>query len=148
MIETDCENVSLAAMALMDGAPAPLSTEAIEQHLASCSGCRTEVAQLKALSEMLDPHERRQHRANLWPLINAQLAETANQRPPRTSGRHAFVLLGLLLLGYKLIEMIPEAELGLVFKLVPLVLVIAVFSYLKENPFKVNAGLRLEGEGK
>jgi hypothetical protein len=56
------------------------------------------------------------------------------------------VFLGVLLLGYRLAEMIPDRDFGLVFKLVPVLLVIAAFSYLRENPFKINTELRLEGE--
>jgi predicted anti-sigma-YlaC factor YlaD len=145
MTELNCENVCLAAMAMMDGAPAPLTAEAIENHLASCPACREEVEQLKALAGLLDAHERREHVADLWPTISARLGDREPRKASAAAAR-AFVFLSLLLLGYKLAEMIPEADLGLVFKLVPLVLVIAVFSYLKENPFKINAGLRLEGE--
>jgi len=32
------------------------------------------------------------------------------------------------------------------FKLLPIILVVAAFIYLRENPFKVNAELRFEGE--
>lgn len=154
MTELNCENVCLAAMAMMDGAQAALTAEAIEKHLASCPGCREEVEQFKALAGLLDAQERREQVAEVWPMISTRLAElpTSMAGGPRKAqnasgaAARAFVLLGLLLLGYKLAEMIPEADLGLVFKLVPLLLVIAVFSYLKENPFKINASLRLEGE--
>ena len=151
MTEQSCENVCLAAMEMMDGAQAALTAEAIEKHLASCPGCREEVEQFKALAGLLDAQERREHVAEVWPMISTRLADlpaSMASRPRKASARaaRAFVFLGLLLLGYKLAEMIPEADLGLVFKLVPLLLVIAVFSYLKENPFKINASLRLEGE--
>jgi hypothetical protein len=53
-------------------------------------------------------------------------------------------MLGLLLLGYKLIEMIPDRDFGLLFKLVPILLTVVVFGYLKENPFKINPELRGE----
>lgn len=143
MTKLNCENVCLAAMALMDGARAALSTAEIEQHLANCPGCRAEVEGLQALSGLMEAQERRQHPADVWLVVGAQLAR---RKPPKASMPRAFVFLGLLLVGYKLVDLIPQTELGLAFKLVPLALVIAVFSYLRENPFKVNAGLRLEGE--
>jgi len=34
--------------------------------------------------------------------------------------------------------------LGLAFKIVPLIFVVALFVFLKENPFKINAELGLE----
>jgi len=55
------------------------------------------------------------------------------------------VILGLLLLGYCLLEIVPNRHLGLLFKLVPILLVIAAFSYLRENPFRINTQLTLEG---
>jgi len=42
--------------------------------------------------------------------------------------------------------MIPDRDFGLLFKLLPVVLVIAAFTYLKENPFKIHSELSLEGE--
>jgi hypothetical protein len=42
--------------------------------------------------------------------------------------------------------MVPDRDFGFLFKLLPVLLVIAAFSYLRENPFKINTELRLEGE--
>lgn len=152
MTEVNCENVCLAAMAMMDGARAPLSAEAIENHLASCAGCREEVAQLRALTESLSAQKRRHYTEDVWPAIGPVIGEglgDVSGAPEKTSssaGSIAFVILGVLLLSYKLAAMVPQAELGLLFKLVPVLLMIGVFGYLKENPFKINASLRLEGE--
>ena len=54
--------------------------------------------------------------------------------------------IGLTLLAYKLIEQIPDRNLAMVYKLLPLLLVTAVFFYLKQNPFGINTELKLEGE--
>ena len=56
------------------------------------------------------------------------------------------MLLGVLLFGYRIVELIPDRDFGLLFKLVPVLFVIATFSYLRENPFKINSDLKLEGE--
>jgi hypothetical protein len=56
------------------------------------------------------------------------------------------LLLGVLLVGYRIVEMVPERDFGFMFKLVPLLFVIAAFRYLRENPFKIDSELRLEGE--
>jgi hypothetical protein len=42
--------------------------------------------------------------------------------------------------------MIPDRDFGLLFKIMPILLVVAFFGYLKVNPFKINTELRLEGE--
>jgi hypothetical protein len=52
----------------------------------------------------------------------------------------------LILPVYKLFEQIPERQLALAYKLVTLLLVTAVFLYLRQNPFKINTELKLEGE--
>ena len=155
MTELNCENVCLSAMALLDGHQAPLSPESIESHLAQCQNCREEVAQLGALTELLSAQKRRDYTEDVWPAIrpaiNQELGADLAGAAARPSGRASsttlpFVFLGVLLLSFKLAEMLPQADLGLIFKLVPVLLVLAVFGYLKENPFRINASLRLEGE--
>jgi hypothetical protein len=56
------------------------------------------------------------------------------------------MLLGGLLLGYRIVEMLPDRHFGVLFKLVPVLFVLAAFTYLRENPFKIDSELRLEGE--
>lgn len=56
------------------------------------------------------------------------------------------MVLGVLLLGYRIAEMIPDHDFGLVFKFIPVLFVIVAFGYLRENPFKINTELRFEGE--
>ena len=152
MTELNCENVCLAAMAMMDGDEAPLSTEAIENHLASCPDCREEVAQLRGLTELLSAQKRRDYTEDVWPAIRPLINEGLDAGVARQSGKTsaaaalAFAVLGVLLLCYKLAEMVPQADPGPLFKLVPVLLVLGVFGFLKENPFKINTSLRLEGE--
>jgi hypothetical protein len=64
----------------------------------------------------------------------------------RSPGWRTFVLLTVLLPAYRLVEIVPRVEIGTVFKLIPVLLIIGVFCYLRENPFKINALLTLEGE--
>lgn len=145
MSELNCENVCMAAMAMADGYQSPLSSDEIELHLKSCAGCRQETAQLRALSSLLDAQERQQQVANTWTSIEARLPSVA---PEQSASPHwlLFILLGGLLLAYRLVEMLPDRDLDWFFKLLPLIFVVATFIYLKENPFKINAELRLEGE--
>ena len=145
MTKLNCESVCMAAMAIADGYQYELSSEQIEAHLASCSECRREVEQLQALSSLLDAQERRQRTENVWQRIEQELPAAA---PAESASQawHPFLLLGVLLLGYRLVEMIPDRDLGFLFKLVPLLFVIAAFIYLGENPFKIDTELRLEGE--
>jgi hypothetical protein len=144
MTRVDCENVCRAAMAMEDGYVPDLSADQIEAHLTDCSDCRGEVRQLRALANLLDGQMRRQRTENIWERVEQHLIDASHTK---TTSRlwYPFVILGFLLLGYRLVEMIPDRHFGLLFKLVPVILVIAAFSYLRENPFKINTQLTIEG---
>ena len=145
MIEPGCENVCLAIMASLDGREVELTPEIIDRHLATCARCREEAEQLKALNQLLDAHERREPAVDIWPMVRAGI--TAQRSQDTTSSKSLpFMVLSLLLLGYMLLELIPRVDLGMLFKVVPVLIVIAVFVYVKENPLKINVQLRLEGE--
>jgi predicted anti-sigma-YlaC factor YlaD len=144
MRELDCESVRMAAMANADGYSA-LSSNEIEAHTKNCPDCRLEIAQLSALSSLLDTQKRQPQSADTWASIAARLpAESAKQSV--SPQRQLFMLLGVLLLSYRLVEIIPDRNLDWLFKLLPIIFVVAVFSYLRENPFKINVELRPEGE--
>jgi len=144
MTKVDCESVCRSAMASEDGYVSDLSAEQVEAHLAECSNCRTEVRQLRTLANLLDGQKRRPRTESVWEHVEQHLPEAL----PTWSGSRvwrAFVVLGLFLFGYRFVEMIPDRHFGILFKLVPILLVIAAFSYLRENPFKINSQLTLEG---
>ena len=140
MNEMNCENVLMAKMAELDGEETEISVETINSHLAVCENCRMEFEQMQNTNNLFNSHTRREQEANLWSAIEerigAQSASPINWQP--------FVLLGVVLVGYKLLEMLPAQDLGLAFKIVPLIFVVALFVFLKENPFKINAELGLE----
>lgn len=144
MTRTDCEIACMAAMAMEEGYVSELPAAQIEAHLAECSDCRREVGQLRALTNLLDGQKRRERTENIWDRVEQHLP---NALPIRTESRvgYAFLILGLLMLGYRLVELIPDRHFGVLFKLVPILFVIAAFIYLRENPFKINSELTLEG---
>ena len=143
MIEPGCESVCLALMATLDGREAGLTHETIERHLADCPRCREEVEQLRAINGLLAAQERREQTADVWPVVRARI--NVHERRKTTSSTWLLVL-GSLLFGYWLLELIPQLDLGLMFKVVPVLIAISIFLYAKENPFRINAQLRLEGE--
>jgi predicted anti-sigma-YlaC factor YlaD len=144
MTKPDCEIVCMAAMARADGYVSELSVDQMEAHLAECPDCRNEVQQLQALAGMLAGQKRQQPSEDVWRKVSDRLPRAV---PSRITSRTWFLLvvLGVLLLGYRLLEMIPDRHFGILFKLVPVLLVVAAFSYLRENPFKINTELKLEG---
>ncbi len=144
MSELNCESVAMAAMAIADGYQPELSSEQIGTHLASCADCRRALEQLQKLSSLLDTQERRLRTENLWQEIEPRLSDVTRTSTSRVSA--SFMFLGAVLLGYRLLELIPDRDFSFLFKFVPVLLVIAAFGYLRENPFKINSELSLEGE--
>lgn len=145
MKRLDCEAVCMAAMAREDGYVSEMSHDQIEAHLAECIDCRKELAELRIVTKLLDSHEGQQSTENLWQQVAPSLTKGSTTRV-RAKGWYPFLALGTILVIHRLVDLIPDRDPGLLFKLLPLLFVIAVFSYLRENPFKINVALRLEGE--
>lgn len=144
MATKKCEEVSMAMMAIGDGEKPVLAADEIAHHLAHCAECSQEFEQLNSLAKLLNDQKRRELSPDLWPNIKKRLGSPPAAGPAQQWA--AFLVLGLLLVIFKLLEMIPERDLGLLFKLVPLLFVIGMFGYFKENPFKINLELTLEGD--
>lgn len=141
----NCETVRMAASASSDGRTESLEPAQLEEHLALCGDCRREVERLGELVRLLDSQKRRASNDQLWSGIAGRLAA---QTPVRSTSRDFRLLVptGVVLLAYKLFEQLAVHNTGFHMKLVPLLLVIAVFALVKENPFKINAELQLKGD--
>ncbi len=130
----------MAKMAEIDGEDAGFSAEQINSHFSVCGNCRTKFEQMKNINYLFEKQTRRRQNADLWSAIENKIgAQTTSQISLKP-----FVLLGLILITYKLLEMLPAQDFGLAFKIVPLIFIIALFVFIKENPFKINAELALE----
>lgn len=140
MPEPICQTICMELMALSDGQPPSMSPAILEAHLASCAGCREELAEMERLNGLLNSQRRNTRSDDLWPLIEPRLKPERSRAGERTV-LYSFLLLGASLALYKLFELVPDRRMDLVFKLVPVVIAISLFAYLKENPFKVNAQL-------
>lgn len=140
MNKINCDEVLMAMMARLDSEPTELSGEQIDRHIAGCDDCRYEAVRLMDTDAMLKMHSRRAEEADVWQAVKKQIDVEMEAR----FGWQPFVMLGTLLVIYRLIEMLPERDPGMAFKLVPLLLVAALFFVIKENPFRINAELTLE----
>ena len=140
MNKLNCEDFLMAKMAELDGEKMGVSAEQIELHLANCENCRAELGQMLSLDSLLRRQARCEQDANLWPAIEQRI----EAKPPRQTKWQPFLFLGAFLVAYKLLEMLPETDLGFAFKIVPVIFIIALFAFLKENPFKINTELILE----
>jgi predicted anti-sigma-YlaC factor YlaD len=144
--QTNCEEAMMQIMAELEGEETAVSSEQAAAHLAFCGACRQEIEQLQNTLDLLTAHQRRAHDADLWPEIENRLeAQTGVQhRPASQAAWQPFLILGAFLVAYKLLELLPEREPGWFLKLVPVILIVALFGFLKENPFKINTELTLE----
>ncbi|HEX9929920.1 MAG TPA: hypothetical protein VGB02_15415 [Pyrinomonadaceae bacterium] len=142
MSEIECKDAIISAMSEFDGEKPLLSSEQVNMHLAVCENCRQEIEQLQKTVGFLQLQARREQPADLWRLIEKRI-ESQQKVAPQTNWK-TFAILGAMLVAYKLLEMLAPQEFGFLFKLVPLIFVIALFGFLKENPFKINTRLTLE----
>lgn len=138
MKELSCEDVLKAQMAMADGEDPEFSKELLAAHVTACANCLHELEQLQALDQVLANHTLSEPRVDLWPAIENRIAKRS------FVGWQPFALIGLLLVIYKLLEMLPARDPGMAFKLVPLVIVALLFVLIKENPFRINTELVLE----
>jgi hypothetical protein len=132
----NCEEILIALMAVFDGETTDFSPEQLNAHLSGCDDCRREIDQMRNTFALLKNEERREQNVDLWSSIKPRIEAKTNWKP--------FAVLGAFLVVYKLAEMLPETDFGFVFKLVPIVFVVVLFAFLKENPFKINTELILE----
>jgi anti-sigma factor RsiW len=144
MADINCEIVRVAAMALADGETPTLRSEEIETHLLICDRCSEEIQQLRATNQLLSSQKRLIPEANLWPMVDERLKASVSSAPLLRS--RVLLLFAIPLFGYKILLLIFQASPSFWSKLVPVILVIAVFGYLRSNPFKINFDLTLKGE--
>jgi hypothetical protein len=139
MKEIACEKVLMAMMAEADGEATEISKEDLDLHLSSCENCRAESARLNDLDTILQRSSRAEKSVNLWPSVSRGLDQSA----VRISWQ-PFVIAVVLLIAFKLFEMIPKEDPGILIKVAPLVIFGSLMFLIKENPFKINSELVLE----
>lgn len=140
----ECEETVFSVMAEMDGETPILSPEQTARHVAGCERCRAEIECQKAAVNLLQRQKRQTTSAiDLWLEVEKRIGDKPISELVRA--RYFFFLLGAILVIYKLFEMIPAQDWGFWFKLAPLVFVAALFYFFRENPFKINTELKLEG---
>lgn len=140
MQELSCEDVLMAQMAAADGEEPGFSKEQLAVHVAGCANCHRELERLQALDQVLTGYTLSEPHVDLWPAIENKIAK----RTDSALRWRPFALIGLLLIVYKLLEMLPARDPGMAFKLVPLVIVTLLFVLIKENPFRINTELVME----
>ena len=146
-------------MAICDGETAPLSEQEIARHLESCADCRIEIDQQKQAAEILNSRSRQVFAHDVWPALSPRLVGRVGQvgqvrqarpqghaKPAQPANVLPFVLLCLFLLTFKIIEVLPSVTAGVAVKLIPVGVLVLFFTLLKQNPFRINENLKLQGD--
>ena len=136
----DCEAAMIAKMAEADGESFDIAAEQVERHFASCEACRSETEKMTDLGVDLSRLERHGEDVDLWPGVSSRISVAA----AKPVGWWPFVLVGGLLLVYKLIELLLAQAPGLLLNLVPIAGLVVLFILIKENPFKIDPELTVE----
>jgi len=139
MKDLTCEKVLMAIMAAADGENAQLSREEIKGHLRDCENCRDEAVRMKQVNAIFRQATRREGTIDLWPAISSRL----DQQSARVDWQ-PYAIVGVLLLAYKLVEMLPKADPGWAINLVPMIIFGALLVFVRENPFRINTELLRE----
>lgn len=139
----ECEEIILSVVAEIEGELPQLSADQTALHISRCEKCQLEINQQKIAVNAFQKQERRTDEVDLWSKIEKRINGKKISEPIQTP--YFFLLLTVILVVYKLLEMIPALDFGFLFKLVPLILIAALFYLFRENPFKINTELKLEG---
>jgi predicted anti-sigma-YlaC factor YlaD len=140
MKTTDCETALMAKMAEADGEASGILLDEVDRHISTCETCRVELEQLLDVNRRMSFERRADTSVDLWPMIKRQI-EPAREHKIAV---WPFAVIAVMLVAYKLVEMVPARDPGLFLKVVPIVILIAFFVLVKENPFRINAELAME----
>ena len=137
-----CDAVQWAAMARLDGEPAPAGRHDDEAHLAGCERCRDAIARMARLHARLDGLSYDQSSTNLWPGIQARIA-----RRHRSSAleRLAVGALAALVLAWRTAQLVFDVPVPILNGLVPLTVVILIGWWIAGDPLAIQSVV-LEGE--
>jgi predicted anti-sigma-YlaC factor YlaD len=139
-----CQKVRVSAMAIRDNEVPQLSAEEVNEHVKSCADCRSELKQQEEVIKLLDAQSRQLSTEDICSKIAVTIEESKAGMQSRRE-LWSFIVLGFILLVFKIIEVLPGVAAGVITKLMPVAAVLVFFGLLKHNPFKVNKNLRFEG---
>ena len=135
-----CDEVRMAALARLDGEPAPLTSEEVDAHAASCGACRAALPGLTVLHAALDRVDYERLDVDLWPTLRQRLAPDTSQRTAEIGS-----ILGLtaVLVAWRLAQLLLDWPAPVVNSVVPLALIVLVLRRLTGDPFAIRSSSQL-----
>ena len=144
MSETNCEKVMFSVLAKADGEVPDISESEIERHLSDCTLCKAELTLQIPVIELMQKQERRTYDDRLWAGVHHRIEQLESQS--ERSKPFFFASIISVLVIYKLVEMLPSQDIGIMYKLLPIVVVGLLFYRFGENPLKFETNLTLVGQ--
>jgi hypothetical protein len=117
---TECERIRLELMAALDGEPVPADSDArraSQGHLASCSSCRMWLTELESMTSRFEDVSYPVAQVDLWAAVESRLR-------PSDAGltvTYPLWLIGVLALGWRVVQLLADLPLPLLHPVVPLV---------------------------
>ena len=134
-----CEDVLLAAQALLDGERPGVTSREIQAHTADCAGCRAAVADLAMVHAALGRMDYEALDVDLWSGIRQQIAlERRRSAPPQGA---AILGLSIVLIAWRVAQLLLDIPAPVINSVVPLAAVVVVLWRLAGDPFAVQLSL-------
>jgi hypothetical protein len=130
-----CNEIRLAALARLDGEETEIPLDRVEAHVAHCVSCRAAIAGLRALHADLARVDFERLDADLWVGLQPRIAEAAHPRGRRELA--AVLGLSVVLVAWRLAQLLLDLPAPVVNSIVPLALVVAVLRWLTGDPFAI-----------
>jgi hypothetical protein len=135
-----CENVQMAAMALLDGEPASLTADEVHLHIGGCPSCASAISALTAVHADLTGLEQEYPDVDLWPALQRNIRSTATDRTPQ-EGRTILLLLVALVVTWRLTQLLLDLPGPVVNSLAPLAVVVFLLRRLTGDPFAIQPSM-------
>jgi hypothetical protein len=117
---TECERIRLELMAALDREPAPPGGDArpdSHQHLASCSSCRHWLKDLESINSRFQEASYPATQLDLWAAVESRV----RQPDSGLTGTRRLWLVGTLVFGWRVAQLLTDLPLPLLYPVVPLV---------------------------
>lgn len=139
MQQRPCEDVRLAAQALLDGERSGVTSREIQAHTADCDACRAALADLAAVHAALGRIDYEALDVDLWSGLRPQIA----LERPRPTPAEGTAILGLsgVLIAWRLAQLLLDVPAPVINSVVPLAAVVVVLWRLAGDPFAVQLSL-------
>lgn len=132
-----CNEVQMAALAHLDGERALLTSDDVAAHTAGCGSCRAALAGLTTLHRALEYEEYERLDVDLWPAIRQRLGSASSSY--RRAELVAFLGLTVVLVAWRLGQLLLDWPAPVVNSIVPLVLIVVVIGRIAGDPFAIRS---------